>query len=436
MRRSALEDNRAEAPADGTGQNGGNGGGIANEPGSELTVDDGLFVDNAAGAGAHGPAGPPGCFGPFLRGSHGGNGGHGGHGGAIWSASGTTARVTNSTFVTNTAGAGGEGGRGGICLIGTYTRGGVSGNGGSGGGVSGPADLTNVTMSANTPAAGGPENTLLVITAGTAGVGGSLAGPVAVRNSILSSTSVSNCVGPPVDGGFNVTFGGSGCPTGGTNMEADPELGPLHENGGPTETMALGLASPAIDLVPPEDARCPGADQRGIPRPQGSSCDAGALEAAAPPRPALTDTDTGETGGSVEASPAADPGSSPGDARGPTQRMTLGRAVVPALAAGRHVTISISSDEACSIAVELFLGIFPSPTAKRAARRSPVKIGEGRKNLAAAGTTRVRAKLTRRGRRALRRYLKRRGRQKVTVRSTATDGVGNVSTIAGTVTPR
>ena len=43
-----------------------------------------------------------------------------------------------------------------------------------------------------------------------------------------------------------------------------PLLGPLADNGGPTNTMALPAGSPAIDAADP--ALAPAADQRGRPR--------------------------------------------------------------------------------------------------------------------------------------------------------------------------
>ncbi len=57
---------------------------------------------------------------------------------------------------------------------------------------------------------------------------------------------------------------------------ADPQLGPLADNGGPNRTMALPAGSPAEDAANP--ATCPATDQRGISRPQGSGCDIGAYE--------------------------------------------------------------------------------------------------------------------------------------------------------------
>ena len=55
----------------------------------------------------------------------------------------------------------------------------------------------------------------------------------------------------------------------------DPLLGPLQNNGGPTETHALLPDSPAIDAG--ADTACPAADQRGVARPLGSACDIGAF---------------------------------------------------------------------------------------------------------------------------------------------------------------
>ena len=61
---------------------------------------------------------------------------------------------------------------------------------------------------------------------------------------------------------------------------ADPHLGPLEDNGGPTHTLALGLASPAIDAG--DTANCAPTDQRGVTRPQGNYCDIGAYELEKP----------------------------------------------------------------------------------------------------------------------------------------------------------
>jgi hypothetical protein len=59
-------------------------------------------------------------------------------------------------------------------------------------------------------------------------------------------------------------------------INTDPLLGPLQNNGGPTETTALLSGSPAIDSA--DNGLCPATDQRGVSRPWGSDCDIGAYE--------------------------------------------------------------------------------------------------------------------------------------------------------------
>lgn len=82
-------------------------------------------------------------------------------------------------------------------------------------------------------------------------------GGIFVHNLIQATSSPYNCGTPILTGG--------------------PMLSPLAENGGPTETMALLSASPAIDVGHAD--HCTPLDQRGIlPRPQGGGCDLGAYE--------------------------------------------------------------------------------------------------------------------------------------------------------------
>ena len=66
-------------------------------------------------------------------------------------------------------------------------------------------------------------------------------------------------------------------------LNVDPQLGPLANNGGPTRTHLPGATSPALDtgyqFPPPAADGCEVRDQRGVPRPQGSGpCDLGAVE--------------------------------------------------------------------------------------------------------------------------------------------------------------
>jgi hypothetical protein len=52
----------------------------------------------------------------------------------------------------------------------------------------------------------------------------------------------------------------------------------LRDHGGPTETIALLVSSPAVDAVPAGACGTSTVDQRGVPRPQGGACDMGAFE--------------------------------------------------------------------------------------------------------------------------------------------------------------
>lgn len=83
-----------------------------------------------------------------------------------------------------------------------------------------------------------------------------------------------------VDGGGNLIYRPVSPPGNCTGTD-DPDafLGldsVLRENGGPTRTHAIYPGSPAIDNGVPE--ACLPTDQRGLPRPFGSSCDSGAVE--------------------------------------------------------------------------------------------------------------------------------------------------------------
>ena len=82
--------------------------------------------------------------------------------------------------------------------------------------------------------------------------------------------------------GYNIESPGNSCGfdqnTDKTDVP-DPMLGPLQNNGGPTETHALLSGSDAINQIP--EAACElGEDQRGEPRPEtgGTMCDVGAYE--------------------------------------------------------------------------------------------------------------------------------------------------------------
>lgn len=86
--------------------------------------------------------------------------------------------------------------------------------------------------------------------------------------------------------------GGGGVLTGlGDQINIDPMLGPLQDNGGPTFTEALLPGSPAIDAGSPSFTSPPFYDQRGCPfqRVFNGRIDVGSLEVQPPPlRPCLT----------------------------------------------------------------------------------------------------------------------------------------------------
>ncbi len=200
----------------------GNGAAITNRGGGNLTVDRTTFVDNLSG-----------------------------NAGAIWNASDasgtlTTAVVTNSTFVNN-----GSGGAGAI--YNTFN-----------------ASLT-------------VRNSTFVDTTGPSTIrnaGG--AAPVVLENTIVTKAGSAACDGPDpfIADSFNLDTDGT-CDSASTASLAQLDLGPLADNGGPTQTVALGDSSVAIGAG--DETVCSagpvnGVDQRGAVRPIDSGCDSGASE--------------------------------------------------------------------------------------------------------------------------------------------------------------
>lgn len=102
-----------------------------------------------------------------------------------------------------------------------------------------------------------------------------------VGASIISGNNGSNCSAAVNDSGYNLESG-TDCGFSGTGslQSTKPLLGPLQNNGGPTQTMALQSSSPAIDAVPTSSGLCPATDQIGNVRPDNGEtrCDIGAYE--------------------------------------------------------------------------------------------------------------------------------------------------------------
>ena len=235
-------------------------------------------------------------------------------GGAIFNTGSTTLEVTGSTFSQNNADNGG-----GIFSLGTLevmdstfsgnaagTRGGgildwgtttvtnstFSGNtGGTGGGIYNAVtlDVINSTFSGNRADNGGgiTNSATLEVTSSTfsqnnADNGGGIYGDYGtaiLKNTIVADSTGGNCTNSSVslitDGGGNLSWPDTTCP----GLNADPLLGPLQDNGGPTQTRGLLAGSLAVDAALLEN--CPATDQRGVSRPQGAGCDIGAYESVA-----------------------------------------------------------------------------------------------------------------------------------------------------------
>jgi hypothetical protein len=173
----------------------------------------------------------------------------------------------------------------------------------AGGGLFNPAgaaaDLLNTTVSANVAGTGGGVYTagrLLLVSstiarneAPTATAIYDPGTPDTGPRSIASTLIQGDCAGTPFDSdGYNIESPGNTC---GFNQvtdrpsEGELNLGPLADNGGPTDTHALLENSAAIDRIPQDDCLDGAgeplrADQRGEPRPAGvsSTCDVGAFE--------------------------------------------------------------------------------------------------------------------------------------------------------------
>jgi hypothetical protein len=210
--------------------------------------------------------------------------------------------LTDSTVTGNAATAAGDSGggiaagsgAGSMTLVNdTISGNSATGDGGGivfGNGAGNQLTLENVTIAdnhANSDGIGGGNG------GGVARVG--FAPAMNLHNTIIADNSgggAPDCVG--FASGGTITRSGnligdlSGCgyptPGPGDITAVSPLLGPLEDNGGPTQTQALIAGSPAIDDAV---APCPATDQRGVVRPQLAGCDIGAYELEPAPTPAV-----------------------------------------------------------------------------------------------------------------------------------------------------
>jgi hypothetical protein len=292
---------------------GGNGGaaGFGGGGGGSVNVGIGGFGGFGGGGGGNysgnGGNGVPGFGGGFGSGgvNSGFGGGGAGMGGAVFNQGGTVT-IANSTLTDNTA----QGG--------SSPAGAGAGFGGGLFNLNGTVTLTNATIAANTVLAGGgvlgpPDsqagggavyNLSLPVLAYSGGPSatGTQNATLTVANSILA-----NSAGNPLLSGLDVVneqhVGTARIDATGPNIVskavknlagtlsgtftvADPRLGPLQNNGGPTPTMALLPGSPALNAGSNAAALAAAltADQRGFgPRAAGGTVDIGAFEVGAMP---------------------------------------------------------------------------------------------------------------------------------------------------------
>lgn len=221
-------------------------------------------------------------------------------GAGIYTDSATTT-LENSTLSDNSA----ETLGGGIYTFGGYTtltNSTASGNSAShGGGIYGAyteaTTLTNSTLSGNsvTQRGGGLLNEGGIIKPGNTIVAGNsakAAAPDVYTYDRPFSSRGHNLIGNK-DGSSGFTDGNNGDQVGTGASPLAPKLGPLRDNGGPTETHKLLSGSPAIDAGGDDLAESLSTDQRGdgYPRKQGAAVDVGAFEAQPNTAPVVGDTE-------------------------------------------------------------------------------------------------------------------------------------------------
>ncbi len=230
-----------------------------------------------------------------------------GSGGGIFSQ-GSALILTNSTVSGNTAFHGGGIWNSGMVTLNSSTVSGNSASGGIGGGIVnvgiGTLTLNNSTVSGNSIPSGGGGGIFnfggtvtlnnSTVNDNSGGSGGGIyiySGAASLKNTIVAnSSSGGNCAGSITSLGHNLSSDATCAFAGpGDLNNTNPLLGPLANNGGPTETHALLAGSPAIDAVPLASCTV-STDQRGVSRPQGAACDIGAYEveaACVPPPPGM-----------------------------------------------------------------------------------------------------------------------------------------------------
>jgi hypothetical protein len=191
--------------------------------------------------------------------------------------------IVNSTISGNSAGdAGGGISSSGVQISNSTLSGNSAGSAGGGISSSGGVQISNSTLSGNSALSGG----------GIYNVAGQYGATLEIGNTIFnrgaSGENIVNNGGMVTSHGYNVcSDNGSGYLNGpGDQVNTDPLLGPLQDNGGPTLTHAPLSGSPAIDAGDPNFTPPPFHDQRGpcFYRVFGRRIDVGSVETQPQPR--------------------------------------------------------------------------------------------------------------------------------------------------------
>jgi beta-glucanase (GH16 family) len=208
-------------------------------------------------------------------------------GGGIYAFFNASVRIENSTISGNIAGNVG----GGVRMLGNATivnstLSGNSANAWYGGALfhtDGVTNLVNSTVTANrAPSFGNAALFVGTFTAANASL--NITNSIVSDNFDLDGNPGTGCFVAPfgsgavtlMSGGGNI-FGDATCaPMASDGVVPTAGLGPLTANGGPTLTHAPMDGSAALDVA--ITSSCPATDQRGVARPQGPGCDAGAVE--------------------------------------------------------------------------------------------------------------------------------------------------------------
>lgn len=302
------------------------GGGINNQSGATLTIANCTVSANTTGSVGN----------PAVQ------------GGGIYNRG--RVMIVNSTISGNSSG-GISGGGGGIFNAGSLNiisstvnhNTATTGAGVENGGKQSTVMITNTTLSSNVASAYGGACVnvgILQIASSTlsdnsaADFAGSILnnGSVQIGNTVLNRGQPANIHsfgGTVTSTGYNLSSDdGAGFLTGpGDQVNTDPMLSPLQDNGGPTFTHALLPGSPAIDSGDPNFTPPPFFDQRGpgFSRVVNGRIDKGAFEVQGAPTPTATPSPTASPTPSV--TPTATP--SPTPAITPTATVTPRPTITP-----------------------------------------------------------------------------------------------------------